>query len=192
MKCKNDSGSIFARPHHGDASTDGLCAQCLERRRKKADKKRRRWQNTPLGTCRKCGRDAGDGRRICPNCTALACDRRNDNGSAYRRTYVRLNYTPIDEWLARPRNRILRIVRRFDWISAEDIGDMMGVPTRRESGKARDSLGSMIRRLKLAGLLEQRFDGSTYEYRLARNVPLSELEPPIDNEVIGDEQQECA
>lgn len=73
-------------------------------------------------------------------------------------------YVPIDELLERPRVRILRALRRFDWITAIDLADVLDLPT--EKG-ARDSFASMLGRLVRIGQVERR-GVRPFDYRITK------------------------
>jgi DNA-binding transcriptional ArsR family regulator len=154
--------------------------------------------------CRKCKRPALAGMKSCRRCRDAA--RRHARLSHARRgkppreprppksAEEPIDYTPADEWLERPRVRVLRALRRFDWITCEELADALDVPAGNHKsdnkGRERNAFNQLVLRLFKSGLIERRVmpgvrPGVVYpfEYRLARTVPIAELEPPLDMEV---------
>jgi hypothetical protein len=64
-------------------------------------------------------------------------------------------YIPIDELLQRPDVRALRALRWFDWVTAEEIGDTLGLPPPDESPQ-RNTLVAAITRLVNRGEIQRR------------------------------------
>lgn len=129
--------------------------------------------------CREChSRPARRGRRTCQECTERAAQRKCG----------RIAYVPIDEWLEQPRNKILRALRRQDWVTANELGDIIGIPPYGGHGanRERDAFAQVLYRLVRQGFVDVRKDVTPREYRLNPNLPSSVFEPPFDNEVIAD------
>lgn len=98
-------------------------------------------------------------------------------------------YTPIDEWLSKPRNRILRALRRQDWVSANELGDLLGLPPFGvDCNRARDSIAQALYRMVDDGIAEVRRSTVPREYRLVANLPASMFEPPLDDTICSDEE----
>jgi DNA-binding MarR family transcriptional regulator len=79
-------------------------------------------------------------------------------------------YIPIDELLQRPDIRALRALRWFDWVTAEEIGDTLGLPPPDESPQ-RNTLVAAITRLVNRGEIQRRpaphgSHGARFEYRI--------------------------
>lgn len=85
-------------------------------------------------------------------------------------------YVPLDELLARPAIRALRVLRRCDWLSAGEIGDILGLPTEGSStspqSPERNRLSSALGTMKRRGQVEHRRTqaiatrGLVHEYRI--------------------------
>jgi hypothetical protein len=76
---------------------------------------------------------------------------------------VRKFYFPIDELLARPRVRMLRVLVRYDdWMGSDDLYDACEVP---EDPRARNSFSVELSRLVRVGEIERRKVRVTRLYR---------------------------
>lgn len=168
------------------------CRQCIE----KAGKRKR--AGRPPGRCTGCkSSSVRAGFRQCDRCREeraayklrerakahgieLTMDEARDE---YRGT--KIDYTPIDEWLDRPGNRILRALRRFDWVEMDELAFALGIPQWNLEPIARQNLHQNVKRLFRAGRIDRRRSiGITgrplFEYRLSQGVS---VEPPMDLEV---------
>lgn len=92
---------------------------------------------------------------------------------------TRAYYVPVDEIAASPRARILRAIRHFDWVSSRDLFDALDLPSWKEEGD-RLRYFAMLNLLVKRGLVEQRGDRETREYRLAADVDVSIPAPTLD------------
>lgn len=101
---------------------------------------------------------------------------RNKKKLAELRERVR-GYKPIDVVLAKPRVRLLRALRFFDWTSNEQLFDALGVPLFDEDDRTeRDAYAAALSRLVRVEMLVERREQLTkrrernglraYEYRL--------------------------
>lgn len=96
-------------------------------------------------------------------------------------------YVPIDEWLQKPRTRILRALRWFDWVGVEDLFFALDVPSYADDDLIRRAYSQALCRLVSEGLVETqgtRRDTSLLRYRLKAGV---RVEPPNDSVVIEDD-----
>ncbi len=85
------------------------------------------------------------------------------------------NYIPLDEWLDRPRVRMLRAMRFFDWVTAEDLFLALDVA---EDKKERDNYSNALRRARQAGDIERHPRRAAY--RLVRKItPPSLVDGPL-------------
>lgn len=109
-------------------------------------------------------------------------------------------YVPIDVLLKKPPIRLLRAIRRFDWIDTKDVFDLLGVPCDGADTPQRNIYLKALSRLFLDGLVVGRpiggrtQNGGPYvncrEYRiskdgmewLARQIELSNVPPTTDEE----------
>jgi hypothetical protein len=95
-------------------------------------------------------------------------------------------YRATDELLARPRTRILLMLRRCDWISAQDLNDMLNLPGISEDRSVRNAYVKQLTRLVCDGLVLRKLNdepdyerrgGGVYVYSLAPDVDLT-IPPP--------------
>jgi hypothetical protein len=97
-------------------------------------------------------------------------------------------YVPVDEILASPRARILRTIRHFDWVSADELFLVLDVPSWCDDAKTYDSYTQQLRLLVTSELIERRElggSGRRFEYRLAANVDTSVPPPNLDGYVMS-------
>ena len=95
---------------------------------------------------------------------------------------IGIDYTPIDEWLDRPRNKIVRALRRFEWADLDDISTVLNAPAWSADRRARDALSQTLCRLVRDKTIERRRTLSMtgrpmFEYRVSPGVC---ADPPMD------------
>lgn len=94
---------------------------------------------------------------------------------------MKSNYTPIDVWLQIPRVRIMRALRWFsDGISAQELGDVLDLPTTGVDGHGhtspeRSSLATTLQRLARRRTILVDRSASPQRYRLAPSVRVTSL-----------------
>lgn len=96
-----------------------------------------------------------------------------------QRSTGRLIYIPWDVWESSPRVQLLRALYHFDWVSLDELVDVIGAPTYLEGNNyAHNKYQTQIARLVKYGLVERRRAqtlekiGSMYEYRLKKRRKL--------------------
>ena len=107
--------------------------------------------------CGQCGRPGYVDKSRCDKCIAK------------RKTYVRresgpqgLKYEPIDEILAKPKTRLMRLLARNDWMHIREIFEYLEV----DGDRPRDNMRRSLIGLVDYGLVDTRGGWSTRQYRL--------------------------
>lgn len=142
----------------------------------------RRAATLPLGECGFCEKPFPTWHARQAFCTPACRDAMQEQARGY---------VPIDEWERRPSNVVIRALRYRGWLTAEEIGDVLGMEngkdemaarTRwgtsanappRASSKERNTLSKQIARALEAGLVEVRPGYPQPEYRISPSVPVS-------------------
>jgi hypothetical protein len=104
-----------------------------------------------------------------------------------------IGYVPFDSLLSKLWVRAMRALRYAGWLTAEEIGDVLGIENGNDElvqrtinglrgmppvgqRPQRNALGTALRRLYDSGLLERRPTSSAcFEYRVKRGAPMVEL-----------------
>lgn len=74
------------------------------------------------------------------------------------------SYSPLDVWMRRPREKILRVMRWHDWLTAREICELVDVPVANcNETPDRAAHDQAMKRLKQQGLIEQRQTRAVYE-----------------------------
>ncbi len=76
-------------------------------------------------------------------------------------------YLPLDEAEHALSYRILRAVRRFDWISSVDLSELLCIPPASTDRNARNAFSVSLSRLARGGCLRRRFAHPFTEYQIA-------------------------
>lgn len=75
-------------------------------------------------------------------------------------------YLPLDEAESALSYRILRAVRRFDWISSVDLSELLCIPAVSTDHRARNAFSVSLSRLARGGCLRRRLQHPWTEYRI--------------------------
>jgi DNA-binding MarR family transcriptional regulator len=157
-RCMNHPMFTWAKPHGPVVDEFHRCARCAGVDARASQRRNARWHATPAGTCRHCGGPSTPGLKTCIKCRTAAYERRDRM------------FDPVahyDGYRDTTRGRILRVLRRADWMSTTDLRETLGIPSAR--CHERDNHDQMLKRLLQRGLVEKR-RGTTLcgvsEYRI--------------------------
>lgn len=167
--CVNSPIGIAARPH--PKPTSGVRCDACKLVHRESYKR-------PPGECRGCRGATGLDRKFCVACTEKRTERRRARNAAlrvnlyshpvYRSRRGNRKFTDVTAWLENPLTRILRALRRFDWVGSHRIAMAIDVPAFADDRRARNAFHSNLRRLVRNGFVLQRQCGQReFEYRLA-------------------------
>lgn len=77
-------------------------------------------------------------------------------------------YIPLDESECGMAYRILRAVRRFDWVSPWELAEALVIPSSTVDARAQNAFSVVLSRLARSGYLKRRHVLETAEYKITR------------------------
>lgn len=103
---------------------------------------------------------AGYEQRNCRKCETINQKTRDRNGAGRTEAF----YEPLDEILASPTVRVLRVMRRHDWITCETLLDVLEI----EDIKGRNNISGTLQHLARQGDVAQDKSSFPRLYRIAK------------------------
>lgn len=107
--------------------------------------------------------------RSCDEADAITIRSRPARHVVARRVLKRKSqarYLPLDESEGAMTYRILRAIRRFDWINSVDLSELLEIPSSTTDLHARNTYSVALSRLARNGSLQRRYKPPLTEYRI--------------------------